>query len=116
MQLTPRQIEAVSLCPDHAKQRLIEQYDNENRMGEQKKEILAGVVAAWEAAKRGEEHPRLNQMHIRTRRKHTAMYAYQASFFPVRPTIIVTQPSDPSKMHSDYTDRRFGLGGAIRQE
>ncbi|MCU5780474.1 hypothetical protein N5923_23560 [Erwiniaceae bacterium BAC15a-03b] len=85
-------------------------------MEAQKQEVLAGVVAAWSAAKRGEQHDRLNQMKIKTKRKRTSLLALESSFWPKQPKIIVTDPAEIREVYSDYTDRRFGLGGAARQE
>ena len=74
------------------------------------------VMKAVECDSCGEPHKRLTTMVDRTRERYTRMYAEQAAFLPKQPKIIVTQPVDITQIYRDYTDIRFGLGGAVRQE
>lgn len=74
--------------------------------------IIADVFAAIDAAKRGEEHERLNQMMNRTRVERNRQAAAQAAFFPARPreTINIASP------HYHFTTERYGAGGAVRSD
>ncbi len=78
--------------------------------------IAADCGAAWQAAREGNHHPRhFSQMDSR-KRAETARMAKQAAYYPRVPEIIVTEKFDPASAYHDFITRRYGLGGAERQE
>ena len=78
--------------------------------------IAADCVAAWQAAKDGEEHSRhFSQVESRSRAE-TARMAIESASYPQLPQIIVTQPVDAEAGYNDFLTRRYGLGGAEKQE
>ncbi|WP_342753778.1 hypothetical protein AAGQ96_13025 [Pantoea sp. MBD-2R] len=78
--------------------------------------IAADCVVAWQAAKDGEEHSRhFNQVENRGRAE-TVRMARETANYPQLPQIIVTQPVDVEAGYNDFMTRRYGLGGAEKQE
>lgn len=78
--------------------------------------IAADCLAAWQAAKDGEQHARhFNPVESRGCAE-TARMASEAAYYPQLPQIIVTQPIDAEASYHDYFTRRYGLGGAEKQE
>ena len=79
-------------------------------------EALSGVLAALQAEKNGEGHPRLLTPARKAQIAETdrlRRIALSTSRYPVQPRIIVTQPMEDWR---DYRDERRGRGGAVRQE
>lgn len=78
--------------------------------------IAADCGAAWLALKAGESHPRHVSMVESTMKRWTRKFAEEAAFYPKLPEIIVTEPVNMEQAYHDYVTRRYGLGGAERQD
>ena len=81
-------------------------------MNPQYQHIIAGVLEAIDAAKRGEEHERLNQMMNRTRVERNRQAAAQAAFRPYLPRQII----DIESPYYHFTTEHYGAGGAVRSD
>ncbi|AKJ41768.1 hypothetical protein [Pragia fontium] len=81
-------------------------------MNPQYQHIIAGVLAAIDAAKRGEEHERLNQMMIRTESERNRQAAFYASFRPFRPR--QTKAIESPYLH--FATDHYGAGGAVKAD
>ncbi|WP_145507604.1 hypothetical protein [Yersinia hibernica] len=79
-------------------------------------EIIAGCLAAFDCAKRGEEHERLNKMIIRTIGRITANYPRcPAHLLPLerRPYSL----SNPAPIITSKIDREYaGIGWSVKQD
>jgi hypothetical protein len=79
-------------------------------------EIIAGCLAAFDCAKRGEEHDRLNKMIIRTIGRITASHPRcPAHLLPLeRQPFSLSNPAPiiSSKMNREYS----GIGWSVKQD
>jgi len=88
----------------------------ESERERQQEAIAADCLAAWQAAKDGEQHNRHFSLVQSRGRAETARMAGEAAHYPELPQIIVTQPIDAEASYHDYFTCRYGLGGAEKQE
>lgn len=80
------------------------------------KEVLEGVMAALSASKEGKDHPRLWTQERKDSQYRAAVLrkqAFETSYCPPLPQIIVIEPLDDWR---DFTTTIRGRFGAIRQE
>lgn len=80
------------------------------------KEVLEGVMEALSASKEGTEHPRLWTQERKDSQYRAAVLrkqAFETSYCPPLPQIIVTEPLEDWR---DFTNTIRGRFGAIRQE
>ncbi len=79
-------------------------------------EIIAGCLSAFDCAKRGEEHERLNNMIIRTIGRITANYPR----CPAHLLPLERQPfslSNPAPIITTKIDREYaGIGWSVKQD
>ena len=86
----------------------------EQDMERRKREAVAGAIAAIQALRQGKPHGRIKSTVDRTTERLQRHHAELTAQRPALPQIVVTPHQEEAKW--DYSDRRHGFLGAVRQE
>ncbi|RRZ93673.1 hypothetical protein [Erwinia sp. 198] len=82
----------------------------------QQEAIAADCLAAWQAAKDGEQHHRHFSLVQSRGGAETARMASEAAHYPQLPQILMPEPFNNTPVYHDYTIRIHGAGRAEKQE